>query len=719
MYKLLSLLFLLQFSNITFAQKKNENYKYPITKTSLPIKIDGVIDDIAWKNTFLATDFQMMLPADTAKANLKTDVRMTYDDKFIYIAADNFIPHKTYMVESLRRDWNFGKNDNFLLILDTFNDLTNGFAFGLNAAGAQWDGQQYDGGPVNLSWDNKWFSAVKQYEDHWSFEAAIPFKSIRFNNNLSTWGINFGRMDLPSTEKSSWAPVPRQFPSIASAFTGQLVWDTPPAKSGSNISIIPYFLGGTTKDFENNKPQTFKKEVGFDAKVALGSSLNLDLTVNPDFSQVEVDRQQTNLDRFELFFPERRQFFLENDDLFNNIGLERIRPFFSRRIGLGVPINYGARLSGKLNKNLRLGVMDIKTGAVGENNIDAQNFAVVTMQQKVFSRSNITGFFINKDALNLGDNLQKKFNRNLGLEYNLASQNNQWRGKFMYYKSFSPKITTDNQTVAALMTYNTKNWSISTQYENVGANYEAEVGFFQRKNYARFNPRINYIFLPKGGNVLSHGPAFFNLTFLNEGKYNVENTTGIQYNVEMRSKALISTFFANDFIELLSDFDPTNLTGIKLKKGSRHGWYATGLNFTSKPQSLFTYSFESRIGGYFSNGFRTRFAGTLGYRFQPYVQLALAAEVNDIDLPEEKGLKDANFWLISPRVDITLTNNFYFTTFVQYNEQIKNTNINARLQWRYKPVSDIYLVYTDNYATIDPRVKNRAIVLKMTYWWNL
>jgi Domain of unknown function (DUF5916)/Carbohydrate family 9 binding domain-like len=699
------------------SQKKNENYKYHIIKSNLPIKIDGVLDDPAWKTTELATDFNMILPMDTSKASLRTEVRMTYDDKFIYISADNSIPHKTYMVESLRRDWNFGKNDNFLLILDTFNDQTNGFAFGLNAAGAQWDGQQYDGGPVNLSWDNKWYSAVKQYADHWSFEAAIPFKSIRFNNSLKSWGINFGRMDLPSTEKSAWAPVPRQFPSISSAFTGQLVWDNSPSKTGSNISIIPYFLGGSAKDFENKKTPNTKNDAGFDAKIALGSSLNLDLTVNPDFSQVEVDRQVTNLDRFELFFPERRQFFLENDDLFNNIGLERIRPFFSRRIGLGVPINYGARLSGKLNKNLRIGAMNIRTDGVEESKIDAQNFSVVTFQQKVFSRSNITAFFINKDGLN--DNITKKFNRNIGVEYNLASQNNIWRGKFMAYKSFSPNVTDKNNTFAAQLSYTTRHWSIGGLYENVGKNYIAEVGFFQRTNYARINPRIGYLFFPKGKNVLTHGPSIFNVTFLNEGKYNVENTTGIMYNVELRTKALFSAYFANDYIELLTDFDPTNLTGIRLNKGSRHSWYSTGLFFTSKPQSLFTYGFESRFGGYYSGGTRMRLAYNLGYRFQPYVQLALSAEMNDINLPEEKELKDAHFWLISPRVDITLTNNFYFTTFVQYNEQIKNTNINARLQWRYKPVSDIFLVYTDNYATIDPKVKNRAIVLKMTYWWNL
>jgi hypothetical protein len=697
-----------------FAQKKNENYKYHITRTSSPIKIDGNLDELAWQNAETATDFQMILPMDTSKANMRTEVKMSYDDKYIYISGNNFIPHKTYMVESLRRDWNFGKNDNFLLIMDTFNDQTNGFAFGLNAAGAQWDGQQYDGGPVNLNWDNKWFSAVKQYEDHWVFEAAIPFKSIRFNKSLTSWGINFGRMDLPSTEKSSWAPVPRQFPSISSAFTGQLIWDLAPPVAGSNISIIPYFLGGTTKDFENKKDQTYKKEVGFDAKVALGSSLNLDVTVNPNFSQVEVDRQQTNLDRFELFFPERRQFFLENDDLFNNLGLERIRPFFSRRIGLGVPIKYGARLSGKLNKNLRIGAMNIKTDGVTENKIAAQNFSVVTLQQKVFSRSNINLFLINKDEL--GSN---KYNRNVGFEYNLASQNNAWRGKFMYYKAAIATKTSNNETIAGQMNYNTRHWNITAQYEKVGSEYEAEVGYFQRKGYARISPRIAYNFLPKGGKVLAHGSSIFNFSFFDKGVNTIENTSGIFYNIEFRTKATIQAFFSNDYVKLLNDFDPTNLTGIKLKKGSLHNWYAMGLFLTSKPQSLFTYGFESRYGGYYADGTRLRLAANIGYRFQPYVQLALATELNDINLPETSGLKDAHFWLVSPRVDITLTNNFYFTTFLQYNQQIKNTNVNARLQWRYKPVSDIFLVYTDNYATIDPRVKNRAIVLKMTYWWNV
>ena len=167
----------------------------------------------------------------------------------------------------------------------------------------QQDGLMYEGGKVDLSWDNKWNSAVKKDDDKWIFEASIPFKTIRYKKGITKWGINFSRLDLKTTEKSSWAPVPRQFPTASLAYTGILVWDQPPPEAGSNISIIPYVLGGASKNYKDETPTSYKKEIGFDAKVAVTSSLNLDLTVNPDFSQVEVDRHVTNLDRFELFFP--------------------------------------------------------------------------------------------------------------------------------------------------------------------------------------------------------------------------------------------------------------------------------------------------------------------------------------------------------------------------------------------------------------------------------
>jgi hypothetical protein len=704
---------LLFFTSAINAQRQNTHITYKINKTNAPIVIDGLLDDKGWQNAQIATNFFMILPADTGKAMIPTEVRMTYDAKNIYISAVNHIPHQKYVVESLKREFAFQKNDNFLVIMDTYNDITNGFGFGVNAYGAQWDVQQYDGGPANGNWDNKWYSTVKREKDRWIFEGAIPFKSIRYSTTATSWGINFSRLDLTSTEKSSWAPVPRQFPSISSAHMGTLIWDAPPPKQGANISAIPYLLTGATKNFETGTKSN-RAELGGDVKVALGSALNLDLTYNPDFSQVEVDRQVTNLDRFELFFPERRQFFLENDDLFNNLGMDRIRPFFSRRIGLGVPINYGARLSGKLNNNLRIGAMNIGTDDIQKENKLGQNFSVLTLQQKIFSRSNITGVIINKDEI--GSN---KFNRNLGVEYNHASKNNEWRGKVMYYNATGELKKGDNGLVAAQLVYNTRKWNISGQYEYTGSGYDAQVGYLQRVGYHRISPRVNYTFLPKGSKILSHGPGAFNFTFFDKAGSAIEYTTGVVYGAEFRTRATVSWYCAKDYIKLQSAFDPTNFTGIKLPIGSEHNWISTGVTYNSAPQNIFSYGFESRYGGYYENGTRLRLATNLGYRFQPYALIGIGAEINDIDLPEEKKLKDARFWLVSPRIDVTFTNNLYLTTFIQYNQQAKNTNVNARLQWRYKPASDIYLVYTDNYATQDFTVKNRAVVLKFTYWGNI
>ena len=311
------------------AQKNNASFQLNIHRADAPIKVDGEINDAAWQQADSAYNFYMVLPMDTSYARVKTEVRMCYDDHSFYLIATCYkIEPGHYFVESLRRDFVFGKNDNFLVFIDPFNDLTNGFSFGANAAGAQWDGSMYDGGKVDLNWDNKWTSHVKNYEDKWVFEMAIPFSSIRYKNGINKWGINFSRNDLRTSEKSSWAPMPRQFPTASLAYTGDIVWDEPPPASEANISIIPYFLGGISKNHQNKTPSKFTGEVGMDAKIAINSSLNLDLTVNPDFSQVEIDQQVTNLDRYELFFPEKRQFFLENGDLFANFGYASIRPFF-------------------------------------------------------------------------------------------------------------------------------------------------------------------------------------------------------------------------------------------------------------------------------------------------------------------------------------------------------------------------------------------------------
>ena len=711
------------FNLLLSAQKKNGNYQLHIHKASSNIEVDGVVDELAWKEADIAKDFFMVLPMDTSHANVKTEVRMSYDAENIYLLAVCF--HKEqqkYMVESLKRDFSFGKNDNFLLFMDPFDDQTNGFTFGANAAGAQWDGMMYEGGKVDLSWDNKWTSVVKNYNDRWVFEAAVPFKSIRYKKGITTWGINFSRLDIIVAEKSSWTPVPRQFPTASLAYTGTLVWDEPPPEAGANISVIPYLLGGFNKNYSEKKPAYYRKDAGVDAKIAVTSSLNLDLTVNPDFSQVEVDRQVTNLDRYELFFPEKRQFFLENGDHFSNFGYATIRPFFSRRIGLNAPISFGTRLSGKINKDWRMGVMDMQTGKVDSLELPAQNFAVVALQRRIFSRSNIGFLFINKQSVNYkasdtAKHVYTAYNRNFGIEYNLASSNNQWTGKVMMLKSFSPGDPGKNWVHAANLLYTTRKWIAGWQHEYVGRNYSAEVGYVPRKNYIRINPVISRLFFPAKGKLVSHGPRLSSNYFFNTSLKKTDNSTFLIYNFNFRNQAIFNTWVAHDYVQLLLPFDPTNSGKDTLARGTKHDWKAWGTEYVSKPQSRFTFGFTTRYGGYYANGQRLNITTDLGYRFQPYVNIAINTSYNNIDLPLPWGHTD--FWLIGPRIDVTMTNKLFFTAFIQYNEQQKNINVNTRFQWRYRPASDLFIVYTDNYYPSPLSVRNRALVLKFTYWWNM
>ena len=705
-----------------FSQRKNESFKYHIKKTSSPIKIDGEIDPV-WNETETASDFNMVLPMDTSKGFVRTEVKMTYDNDQLYLIAICYVDEgQPFMVESLKRDFSFGKNDNFLLFMDPFDDQTNGFSFGSNAAGAQWDGIMYNGGSVDLNWDNKWSSNVKNYPDKWIWEAAIPFKTIRYKKGIKNWGINFSRLDITKAEKSSWAPVPRQFPTASLAYTGQLIWDQPPPEIGSNISIIPYMLGGASKNYEKNTPSNYRKQIGLDAKVAVTSALNLDLTINPDFSQVEVDRQVTNLDRFELFFPERRQFFLENGDQFSNFGYTTIRPFFSRRIGLNAPIQFGARLSGKLNKEWRMGFMNMQTERVASTLTPSQNYTVMALQRKVFARSNIGLLIVNRDQIlqrNEKDPsyLTNPYNRNIGLEYNLASSNNLWTGKAVILRSFAKSNTKEDWVHAANLQYSSRKWNVSWQQEYVGKQYTAEVGYVPRKDYFKASPSITRIFFSRNKKITSHAVKLFSFNFFSSQLKSTDNTSVLMYTLTLRNQSTFTQWISNDYVKLLQPFDPTNFGKDTLATGTKHQWNAVGTEFSSKPQQLFTYQFSTRIGGYYANGRRFFISSDLGYRFQPYVSISLSTSYNNISLP--KPWNTTNFWLVGPRFDVTFTNKLFFTTFIQYNNQQKNINLNTRFQWRYKPASDIYLVYTDNYFPAPFNVKNRAVVLKFNYWWNL
>jgi len=679
------------FPVVVHAQKKNADFEYHIHRAIGPIHIDGRIDEPAWQQAERAGDFYMVLPMDTSHAQVHTVVRMTYDMKYLYLVAECFIAGPgPDMVESLRRDFSFVKNDNFIFFLDPFEDQTSGFSFGSNAAGGQWDGLMYEGGKVDLSWDNKWSSVVRRYPDRWVLELAIPFKTLRYRNGLTHWGVNFSRNDLKTTEKSAWAPVPRQFPTASLAYTGVLVWDVPPPPPGPNISVIPYVLGGVQKDYTVPGGNVYKKEIGGDAKVAVTSSLNLDLTVNPDFSQVDVDKEVIDLSRYELFYPEKRQFFLENADHFNNLGI---------------------------------GLMDMQTNKVDSIGLPEQNFSVLALQRKIFSRSNIGFIFINKQSVHYQPGkdsslpVYSRYNRNMGVEFNLASSDNYWTGKVLALKSYSPGRRGDDYTHAANLQYTNRHWLIGAEYEYTGTNYNAEVGYVPRTGYFKVNPQIAYTFLPHGGWVLSHGPQLTSTYYYNEAFHRTDNETIFTWLTTFRDRSTLAGVLMNDYVRLLSPFDPTN-TGIdSLATGTRHRYNTLGVDYVSKPQALFTFDFSLRYGGYYADGNKLTLVNDIGYRIQPYVNFTMATTYTDLVLPRPWG--HTHFWLIGPKLDITMTNTLFLTTYIQYNQQTRNMNLNTRLQWRYKPASDLFLVYTDNYLTTPFSVRNRAFVVKFNYWWNL
>ena len=695
-----------------------EKYRMHVSHSSEDVKIDGVLDERTWQTSEIAKNFTRVTPTDTGFAKAQTAVMIFHDDSYIYIGAICYDPTPGKRpVESLRRDFEFNKNDNFRVHIDTYNNYTNGFIFGVSAAGAQCDGVINNGTVSSFTWDTKWKSAVKSYDDRWVAEMAIPFRSMRYLGGVAEWGINFGRLDLKTNEKSAWAPVPRQFPHNSLPYAGTLVWDKPLDNAGLRLSLIPYASAKVIKNTEAGEAAKWKLNGGMDAKMILSTSLNLDMTINPDYSQVEEDRQQTNLDRFELFYPERRQFFLENSDLFANLGNTQAQPFFSRRVGLNVPVNYGARLTGRIGKKMRIGLMDIQTGA--KDAAPSSNYAVAVLQKELFSRSSLVGFLVNKDVTQ--NNIDSSFtgntyNRVAGLEYNFANADNRWNGKAFYHQSFYPGSDIDASAASGSINYSSRYLKAALRQSWIGADYIAEAGYIRRTGFFEVSPSIGYLFYPSSeSRIISHGPGIeFDVIFDPEFRM-TDRQTDLSYTLGFRDKSQLQINLQEDFVKLDKPYDPTNTGGVKLPSGDEFSWKTARISFTSDIRKLFNYSLNTAFGGYYT-GTRLNLSGAMNYRVQPYGSIGLTMNYNNIQLPLP--FNSAGLLLVGPSVDITFTDKLFLTTFVQYNNQIDNLNTNVRFQWHFAPASDLYIVYTANSYTENFTNKNRGLVVKLSYWFN-
>lgn len=719
-----------------------EDYKIHIQKVAEEINIDGILDEGVWSTAEVATDFWMSEPIDGEKVpdEYDTEAMITYDDQYIYIAAKCHSPDPVLMTTLKRDNGDIWDGDVFYVNIDPLNETTNGFVFVTNTSGVQFEallgggafrrGGGGGGSSITNAWDQTWFSEAKVYDDYWTIEMAIPFKSLRYGDK-ERWGINFSRGLSSQNQFHSWVPIPLQFMTIDLGHTGALVWDNAPKKSTSNISVVPYVLASTNKDIENAQDAVNVARVGGDAKVAVTPSLNLDLTINPDFSQVDVDEQVTNLTTVNIRFPERRLFFLENSDIFSEIGIPPMRPFFSRRIGLDedgapIPITYGARLSGNINKDLRIGVMNLQTRQTDE--FSGQNYTSLSVNQQVLGRSQLKGYFHNRQSTTEDGNPLNDYNRVGGVEYTYLSNDSKWRGIAGFGLSWSPELTDDNYFYNIAIGRDSRTFSFYSNLAGVGNNYRSDVGFIPRLDHfdAVLDTTVQigfhhgfttatYRLFPENSTAInSHSFGVRNiLDYTRDELRLIQNRTILSYQLNLNNTSGVSFSFNHDQQGLIRPFAFTEEDPLPI---GRYNFNYFEVGYNSDRRKSFNYSVSFLNGGFY-NGDRTQYIARVAYRTQPWGNFGVNFVYNQLTFPSDFG--ESEFFLISPRAEINFSRNIFWTTFLQYNTQANNFNINSRLQWRFKPLSDLFIVYTDNYATDIWSPKNRGIVLKLNYWINL
>ena len=477
-----------------------------------PITVDGVLDEDIWQEISPVSDFWQYFPADSIKAEYQTSIQIAYDQSNLYVAFRAEARDNNFVVSSLKRDFSALGNDNVTVMFDTFNDGTNAFGFGITPYGVRREFLVSSGGSsienYNFAWDVKWQGESQIYDNYYTAEMMIPLTSLKFEQGAASWRIRAYRFNIQTNETSSLARVPQSQLLGTLAFADQLVFDQPLGRSRTPIALIPYVNGLSAKNFESDQEKN-EILIGGDVKLAVGDGLNLDLTFNPDFSNVEVDDILTNLTRFELRLPERRQFFIDNGDLFGSFGnfFNEARPFFSRRIGLARDtlgnliqndIIAGARLSGKLNEDWRLGVLNIQTASDPANEIASNNNAMFALQRKLGARSNLGVFMVNRQRLEDYDFTQEsdRYNRVVGVDYNLASSDNTWSGRYYVHQSLNPDDRSGNLSAEAITRYNKNNWVFINDWVYVDNDFKADLGFVPRTDIFKIGNFAQRFFYP-------------------------------------------------------------------------------------------------------------------------------------------------------------------------------------------------------------------------------
>ena len=696
-----------------------------------PLRLDGQLDERVYQTIAPVTDFIQQEPSEGAPATEQTEVWVLFDGETVYVAARCWDPQPDQTVANEMRRDSYGMygNDTFAVMLDTFYDRRNGFNFMTNALGGLFDQTITNERSTNLDWNTVWDVQTTRFEQGWTLEMAIPFKSLRYGTDAGQfWGINFQRRVAWKNETSFLTPIPaalRSSGSLQFSSAATLVGLDVPA-SATRFEIKPYAIADLATDL-GASPRVLNQPggaAGFDVKYGVTQGLTADFTYNTDFAQVEVDEQQVNLTRFSLFFPEKREFFLEGQGIFNFGAGYEYDPitsyftgalfggaapalFFSRRIGLEdgqtVPILAGGRLTGKVGP-YSIGLLDVQTGEGGLTGSRPTNFSVIRVRRDVLRRSAVGGMFTG---------------RSVSAKAQGASYTYGVDGVFSFYDNLSlntylartetPGLHGDDLSYQTEVDYSGDRWSLKLERLGVGANFNPEVGFLRRNDFRRTFAEVRYSPRPRSLTSVRRFLLQPSLDYITDGAGRLE--TRLQ-------QLLLGAEFENGdrlFGGVTDNFEflkrPFRIAqGVSVPVGG-YSFVNTRLVYALGEQRPITGAITFDRGGFF-DGRKV----SVGYN-RPRVNLGAQLTVepslsfNWITLPEATFTSG----LVSTRVTYTVTPRMFVSTLVQFNSSNDSLGTNVRFRWEYQPGSELFVVYTDERDTLTPRfpaLENRALVVK-------
>jgi len=684
--------------------------KLEAVRTDDPIVLDGRLDEPAWATAPVGRDFYQQEPVEGALATDQSEVRFLYDDDALYVGGTFFDSSpRGPLTNELKRDFAGRDGDTVAICLDTLNDY-NSSNFQVNPAGAQRDSQTYDDARrINNSWDAVWFVKTTQFEGGWTMEVKIPFKSLRFSDaRAQSWGMNVFRLIRRKNEVTYWSPQPRQFHPFKPTYYGRLT-GLHDIRPGRNLYVKPFYTGALSNALLPNLDRRYDVDGGIDAKYGLSRSLTLDLTYRTDFSQVEVDEQQINLTRFSLFFPEKREFFLENEGAFRigdqgSVGLRASRrdllPFFSRRIGLSddgqpIPILAGARLTGRQGP-YSLGMLTIQTERFGQRPGD--NFTAMRVA-RIFGASSIGAFYLGREAWD-----DPSFNRVAGGDLHVNVR------RLIDIDGFAMGSVSNGLNGGAgraALTLTDPRYTGQLSYTNISPDFRDDLGFIPRKDIGlttwdaarHFRPqRVRHIFRE------------FTFGTLGEWFENSRHDTLLSRHLQAYA---VQDFAGGGSIDTSVDWNYELLTkpfevsrGILIPPGEyRFAQLRPTLSSNpSRPVSLAL----GYTGGQFYSGTIQGYSAGVQWRPNPHFATSGDYQFNNIDLPE--GRFDTR--LARFRVDCSFTTAMFLNAFVQYNSASRTWTTNVRYRLIYRPLSDLYLVFNETRPAAGP--VQRTVVLKHT-----